>query len=368
MECRPCDAEHRAAARPYPWREPRARSNRLQAESRLGSPSGHRVRCDGQQHGGGQGVLGPLLRGCGECVLHGGDTRHPGLHLHADQCRRQSRSDRNRDSGADYGISNDIKHPRTDEFNVSFETQVTRGLRFTATGIWRSTGNFVNNVIADARFTPVPLTNALTGETFTGYSWSNADTSNDSFLIRNTQGFQYIADDGSVIATADPHRDYKALMLVLSNSLRGRLGYQLSYVLAKADGNVDNSRFGDWLNGTAWDSPNTAIINADGELTNSRRHEIKAYVTYMVPRVEVMLGGIYNGLSGRPVHAVRAVQHCSIEPARPIAAPDLTSRLEGRKGTTTRTRSTSGPRRHSLFSRTGSGSLPTSPTSSTREA
>ena len=64
-------------------------------------------------------------------------------------------------------------------------------------------------------------------------------------------------------------------MLVLSNSLRGRLGYQLSYVLAKADGNVDNSVFGAWLNGTVWDSPNTAIINADGELTNSRRHEIQ---------------------------------------------------------------------------------------------
>ena len=36
-----------------------------------------------------------------------------------------------------YGISDDIKHPRTDEFNVSFEQQLMRGMRFTATGIWR---------------------------------------------------------------------------------------------------------------------------------------------------------------------------------------------------------------------------------------
>ena len=39
-------------------------------------------------------------------------------------------------------------------------------------------------------------------------------------------------------------------MLVLSNSLRGRLGYQFSYVLSKAEGNVDNSGFGAYLSGS----------------------------------------------------------------------------------------------------------------------
>ena len=89
-------------------------------------------------------------------------------------------------------------------------------------------------------------------------------------------------------------------MLVLSNSLRGSFGYQFSYVLSKAEGNVDNSGFGAYLNGTAWNSPNTALINSFGELTNSRRHEIKAYFTYRIPKVDVMLGGDYTGLSGRP--------------------------------------------------------------------
>src|SRR5262249_23484260 len=49
--------------------------------------------------------------------------------------------------GIVYGISDNIKHPHTDEFNVSYETQITSSLRFTATGIWRKTGDFVNNVI-----------------------------------------------------------------------------------------------------------------------------------------------------------------------------------------------------------------------------
>ncbi|HEY7500915.1 MAG TPA: hypothetical protein VH740_20505, partial [Vicinamibacterales bacterium] len=114
------------------------------------------------------------------------------------------------------------------------------------------------------------------------------------------EGFQYVAADGSVIATADPRRNYKGMMLVLSSSLKQRFGYQVSYVLSKAEGNVDNSGFGAYLQGTTWNSPNTAITNAFGELTNSRRHEVKAYVSYQVPRVDVLLGMTYIGTSGRP--------------------------------------------------------------------
>jgi hypothetical protein len=205
--------------------------------------------------------------------------------------------------GIVYGISDDIRHPRTDEVSVAFETQLTRTLRFTATGIWRDTGNFINNVIEGSRWQPVQLTNPLTNETFTGYRWANDDETSENFTIRNTKGFQYISTDGSVIGTADPQRNYKGLMLVLSRSFRHRFGYQVSYVLSKAEGNVDNNGFGPWLNGTTWNSPNTALINTFGELTNSRRHEIKAYVSYEVPRIDVMLGAFYTGLSGRPYTA-----------------------------------------------------------------
>jgi Carboxypeptidase regulatory-like domain len=202
--------------------------------------------------------------------------------------------------GIIYGIDSDIRHPKTDEFNVSFETQLTSTLRFSATGIWREQGNFINNVIEGAQFRPVQLTNQLTNQPLTGYFWANAASTNENFFITNIKGSQYIATDGSVIATADPKRSYKGLMLLLSSSLKNRLGYQLSYVLAKAEGTVDNTGFGAWLGGTSWNSPNTAITNADGELTNSRRHEIKAYVSYQIPRADVMLAGIYTGESGRP--------------------------------------------------------------------
>jgi len=199
-----------------------------------------------------------------------------------------------------YGMSDDIGHPRTDEFNVSWESQLNRTMRLTVSGIWRKTDDFVNNVINGAQWRPVTLTNGLTNQTFTGYNWANRSTTDQNFFIRNVEGYQYVATDGTTIATADPRRSYKAMMVYLTNSLRRRFGYQVSYVLAKAEGNVDNNGFGNWLGGTQWGSPNTGVINAFGELTNSRRHEIKANLSYNVPKVDVYLGAVYNGLSGRP--------------------------------------------------------------------
>jgi hypothetical protein len=202
--------------------------------------------------------------------------------------------------GIVYGISDDIRHPRTDEFNLAWETQLASTVRFTATGIWRKTGDFLSNVINGAQWRPVTLNNGLSGQTLTGYFWENRNTTNANFFIRNYEGFDYIDTSGRVIGTADPKRSYKALMLLLNSSMKRRLGFQISYVLAKADGTVDNTGFGNWLNGPGWNSPNTATINRFGELTNSRRHEIKADVAYTIPRADVLLGAVYTGLSGRP--------------------------------------------------------------------
>jgi hypothetical protein len=202
--------------------------------------------------------------------------------------------------GVVYGIADDIRHPRTDEVNVAWENQLGRSLRFTATGIWRKTDDFINNVINGAQWQPVTLNNALKNTTFTGYRWANSSTTNDDFFIRNVEGYDYVGTNGSVIATADPHRSYKAMMLLLNSSMKRRLGFQVSYVLAKAEGNVSNSGGGAYLGNTTWNSPNTAIINADGELTNSRRHEVKVDLTYNVPKVDVFVGALYFGYSGTP--------------------------------------------------------------------
>ncbi len=199
-----------------------------------------------------------------------------------------------------YGMAENVKHPSTDEFNVSFEQQITKSLRFTVSGIYRTWGNFINNVIPGAVWSPVTLPNGLTGGTYTGYFWENRDETATSVMTQNIKGYKFMALDGSTIATADPKRDYKALMLVLTKSFRGNLGFQASYVLSKAEGNMDNSGWGDWLGGTRWMSPNQGIVNNSGELSNSRTHEIKVHASYRVPVVDVMFGLSYTGMSGFP--------------------------------------------------------------------
>ena len=202
--------------------------------------------------------------------------------------------------GQVYGINTDINHPRTDEFTVSWEQQLFGNMRLVATGIWRTTSNFINNVVEGSLWTPMAATNPLTNAPYTQYYWENRADTADHFTIRNIEGFQYKSTDGSTIYTLDPQREYKALMLLLSRTLKNRWGFQGSYVYSQATGNVDNSGFGNWLGGNGWVSPNTAYTNNVGELTNSRPHEIKAYFTYQIPKVEVMVSPSYTGLSGRP--------------------------------------------------------------------
>ncbi|MEW5981995.1 MAG: carboxypeptidase regulatory-like domain-containing protein [Acidobacteriota bacterium] len=219
--------------------------------------------------------------------------------------------------GQVFGISSDIKHPRTDEFSVAWEQQLFGSMRLVATGIWRTTGNFVNHVINGSQWTPIQATNPMTNQTFTAYRWANRSATEDAFLIRNVEGATYAGADGSTIGAADPRRKYRALMLLLSRQLKNRWAFQASYVLAKAEGTVDNSGFGNWLgsfnwNFGSWRSPNSALINNYGELTHSRRHEFKIYMTYQIPKIEVMLSGQYFGMSGTPYAAYAPVSRSTL--------------------------------------------------------
>ena len=95
--------------------------------------------------------------------------------------------------------------------------------------------------------------------TFTVYNWANRSTTDQNYFIRNIEDYQYVDTAGTSLATADPKRKYKALMVLFDSSFKRRIGYQLSYVLSKAEGNIDNTGFGAWLGGTQWGSPNTGL-------------------------------------------------------------------------------------------------------------
>ena len=138
-------------------------------------------------------------------------------------------------------------------------------------------------------------------------------------------------------------------MLLLNSSLRNRFGYQVSYVLSKAEGNVDNTGFGNWLQGVRrWNSPNTAIIN-----TVRRADQLAA------PRdqgVRVLPGAESGRHAGRrvlraqrtAVHAVRAAhERASLNAADQRQEADLPRAARQPSGMTSSTRSTCGRRRRS---------------------
>jgi len=135
------------------------------------------------------------------------------------------------------------------------------------------------------------------------YTVNRSATSSD-FIIRNVEGFQYLNPNGGVIGTVDPFRKYRAFMAVLNKRYTNRWQAQVSYVRAKATGNVDN-------NGAAqvatrlFESPNFSLVNAEGEASFTPKHEFKLLGSYQIPRIEASVNAFYRATSGLPYNRIQ---------------------------------------------------------------
>jgi hypothetical protein len=192
-------------------------------------------------------------------------------------------------------VNSDIRHPHVDEITAGFERVLGQAMRFTATGIWRRSDDFVGLVTPDARFVPVETVNLLTGAPITVYGW--ADPTATRGVVTNPDGFDYIDAEGEVVGSAQAFRRYEGLVLVVSRRLVGRWQAQVSYVLSKAEGTVDNDYF-DSLGQGGFTSPNGALTNAFGLLTHDAPHELKILGSYQLPKIDVALSGFFRAVSG----------------------------------------------------------------------
>lgn len=230
-----------------------------------------------------------------------------------------------------YKIADDIKHPRVDEATLAFERALTGVMRLSVTGIWRENTNFVNSVAPDARWTPVVLSTGLAGvPTVTAYRWANRSASNSNFVIQNVDGFQYRDTNGNVIGTADPFRRYRALMVVMNKRLTHRWQSQVSYVLSKATGNVDNTS-GAQVATRQFETPTLALVNTEGNLTNDRRHEFKVLGGYQIPVIETAVNAYLFAASGRNYTPFQQYTNSQLNAAssyrRPLLEPRGSRRL-----------------------------------------
>ena len=197
-----------------------------------------------------------------------------------------------------YKVADNIKHPRVDEATIGFERALSGSMRLQLTGIWRDNKNFVNSVATSARWSPVQTTDAL-GHPITLYRWVNRATTNTDYTIQNVEGFQYLDPNGGVVGTANPFRKYRAFMAVLNKRFTNRWQAQVSYVYSKATGNVDNSSAAQVAT-RQFQTPNLALVNADGEASFTPKHEFKLLGSYQIPKIDTSVNAYLAATSGLP--------------------------------------------------------------------
>ncbi len=197
-----------------------------------------------------------------------------------------------------YHVGKDLKHPRVDEFNVSMEQQVLGQFKLTATGVYREWKNFVNSVLDNGRWTPFTFTNPKTNQPMTLYRWANPSDV-PQFTIVNTDDVSYRLSTGETLNAPKAYRKYRGLLLVFQKALRNRWQAQISYVLSKTTGTINNSTYAGISSGQ-FETPNTIVGNYDGPTAYDRRHEVKLFASYQVPKAEVLVSGYWRYLSGAP--------------------------------------------------------------------
>jgi hypothetical protein len=224
------------------------------------------------------------------------------------QCRPGELVEIDRTVATLYAMDPNLKHPRVDETSLGFERAISNDVRFSVTGIFRDNKNAVGSVNPAARWSPVSVTNSL-GQPMTLYRWTNVAASENTQVITNPEGFQFLDPSGAVLGTVDTTKRYKALMFVASKRFTHRWQAQVSYVLSKAYGSNDNTSEGSFGNNSStnggggarqYETPNLTLVNFNGELTNSRRHELKVMLGAQIPVVDIGFNAYFRALSGRP--------------------------------------------------------------------
>jgi len=201
-----------------------------------------------------------------------------------------------------YHVANDgLKQPRVDEFNFAVEHKLSQNYKITGTGIFRDWKNFINSTLDNAVWRPVTQNNPLTNTPITLYRWANP-TSVPDFTISNITQVNYKMADGTTVTSPEARRSYRGMMLVLQRSLRNHWQAQISYVLSKTEGTVNNSSSAGISSGQ-FETPNNILVNADGPTAFDVRHELKVFGSYQIPKADVLASLYYRFLSGTPYAA-----------------------------------------------------------------
>ncbi len=93
-------------------------------------------------------------------------------------------------------------------------------------------------------------------------------------------------------------------MAVLNKRYTNRWQAQISYVFSKATGNVDNTSSAQVAT-RQFETPNLALVNADGPASYTPTHEFKVLGSYQIPKIELQVSGYLAATSGLPYARVQ---------------------------------------------------------------
>ncbi|MCI0618247.1 TonB-dependent receptor [bacterium] len=191
-------------------------------------------------------------------------------------------------SGQQYAMDPNIKHPYLDQYILGFDQQVPYGIVLSSTFIYRKNKNFIETMSRDGIFVPVPGVIPGTGQQVTLFDYLNPST--DVLVYTNPAGL---------------NRTYHGFMVTASRRFRNNWQMLTSYVYSKTRGNIDNLAFDEFgtggnvpfFDGHFLDTPNS-LINAQGRLTHDQNHQFKLQGTYILPSINLSLSANYTYHSG----------------------------------------------------------------------
>ena len=132
-------------------------------------------------------------------------------------------------------VSDDLKQPRLDQFIIGFEHELFSNFAIGANGIFRDNNDFIEDVLVDPDFAPVPVadpgpdgtlgTADDTGRTLTFYN-QLSDPADDRFFVTNP---------------SEAFRRYRGLELTANKRFTDGWMLQGSWVISKITGNINNT-------------------------------------------------------------------------------------------------------------------------------
>ena len=186
------------------------------------------------------------------------------------------------------GIDPSLANHYLDEAALGFERELFADFSFAATYIHKADGNLFGGRDTLAQFGPTTVTDPLTGATIPAYQRLTPATQSLILLTNRDDLFD---------------RRYDGVELRFQKRYRDNWQLLGSWTIQKAQGSHNNNTdtsAADAVQGVTYRGANpNDLINADGELLNSRTHVFKVQGSYRIPRADVLLGWLFSGQSGR---------------------------------------------------------------------